>query len=55
MVLRRELIVDVENIENYLVLENIYGVKPLMEEINKRCNLNVVSQSEYQFSPKYQI
>ena len=51
MVLGRELIVDVEDIENYLVLENIYGVKPLMEEIIQRCKLNVVSQCEYQFSP----
>ena len=51
MVLGRELIVDIEDIENYLVLENIYGVKPLMEEIIQRCKLNVVSQCEYQFSP----
>ena len=51
MVLGRELIVDVEDIENYLILENIYGVKPLMEEIIQRCKLNVVSQCEYQFSP----
>ena len=51
MVLGRELIVDIEDIENYLVLENIYGIKPLMEEIIQRCKLNVVSQCEYQFSP----
>ena len=51
MVLGRELIVDVEDIENCLVLETVYGVKPLMEEIIKRCKLNVVSQCEYQFSP----
>ena len=51
MVLGRELIVDVEDIENCLVLENIYGVKPLMEEIIQRCKLTVVSQCEYQFSP----
>jgi S-adenosylmethionine decarboxylase len=51
MVLGRELIVDVEDIENYLVLETVYGVKPLMEEIIQRCNLNVVSQCEYQFRP----
>ena len=51
MVLGRELIVDVEDIENNLVLENIYGVKPLMEEIIPRCKLNFVSQCEYQFSP----
>ncbi len=47
----RELIVEVEDIENFLVLENIYGVKPLMEEIIQRCNSNVVSQCEYQLSP----
>ncbi len=40
MVLGRELIVNVEDIENYLVLETVYGVKPLMEEIIQRCNLN---------------
>ena len=51
MVLGRELIVDVEDIENYLILENIYGVKLLMDEIIQRCKLNVVSQCEYQFSP----
>ena len=51
MVLGRELIVDVEDIENYLVLETVYGIKPLMEEIIQRCNLNVVSQCEYQFRP----
>ncbi len=51
MVLGRKLIVDVEDIENYLVLENIYGVKPLMEENFQGFNLNVVSQCEYQFQP----
>jgi S-adenosylmethionine decarboxylase len=51
MVLGRELIVDVEDIENFCVLETINGVKPLMEKIIKGCNLNVVSQCEYQFSP----
>jgi S-adenosylmethionine decarboxylase len=47
----RELIVDVEDIENYLVLETVYGVKPLMKKIIENCKLNVVSQCEYQFSP----
>jgi hypothetical protein len=37
MVLERELIVDVEDIENYLILETIFGVKALMEEIIQRC------------------
>ncbi len=48
MVLGRELIVDVEDIENYLVLETVHGVKTLMEEIIQRCNL---SQCEYQVRP----
>ena len=38
MVLGRELIVDVEDIENFCVLETINGVKPLMEKIIKECN-----------------
>ncbi len=50
MVLGRELVVCVEDIENYLVLENIYNVKPLNEEIINKCNLNVVSPCEYEFS-----
>ncbi len=33
--LGRELIIDVEDIDNYLVLETVYGVKPLMEKILK--------------------
>jgi S-adenosylmethionine decarboxylase len=51
MVLGRELIVNIEDIENYLILENVFGVNPLMEEIIQRCNLHVVSQCEYQLSP----
>jgi S-adenosylmethionine decarboxylase len=51
MVLGRELIADVEDLEKFCVLETINGVKPLMEKIIKGCNLNVVSQCEYQFSP----
>jgi S-adenosylmethionine decarboxylase len=51
MVLGRELIVDVEDIEDCSVLETLNGIRPLMEEIIQRCKLNVVSQCEYQFSP----
>jgi S-adenosylmethionine decarboxylase len=51
MVLGRELIVDVEDVENCSVLETLNGIRPLMEEIIQRCKLNVVSQCEYQFSP----
>ncbi len=47
----RELVVDIEDIENFYVLETISGVKPLMEKIIVNCKLNVVSQCEYQFSP----
>ena len=49
--LGRELIIDVEDIEEYSVLETIDGIKPLMEKIIENCHLNVVSQCEYQFSP----
>ena len=51
MVLGRELIVDVEDVEDCSVLETLNGIRPLMEEIIQRCKLNVVSQCEYQFSP----
>ncbi len=51
MVLGRELIVDVEDIEDCSVLETLNGIRPLMEEIIQRCKLNVVSQCKYQFSP----
>ena len=47
----RELIVDVEDIENYLVLETVYGVKPLMKKIIENCKLNVVGKCEHQFTP----
>ena len=51
MVLGRELIVDVEDVEDCSVLETLNGIRPLMEEIIQRCKLNVVSQCKYQFSP----
>jgi hypothetical protein len=35
MVLGRELIADVEDIENYCVLETINSIKPLMKKIAK--------------------
>ena len=47
----KELIVDVENIEDYTVLKTIEGIKPLMEKIIETCELNVVGKCEYQFSP----
>jgi hypothetical protein len=51
MVLGREIIIDVEDIENYSLLETIDGIKPLMEKIIENCKLTVVGQCEYQFSP----
>ena len=51
MVLGREIIVDVEDIEDYSILETIECVKPLMEKIIERCNLNVVGKCEHQFTP----
>ncbi len=38
MTLGKELIVDVEDIENYKLLETIDGVNPLMEKIIEGCN-----------------
>lgn len=49
--LGRELIIDVEDIEDYSVLETIEGIKPLMEKVIQNCNLNVVGKCEYQFTP----
>ena len=49
--LGRELIVDVEDIEEYSVLEIIDGIKPLMEKIIENCKLNIVGKCEYQFAP----
>ena len=51
MVLGRELIADIEDIENDLLLETIDGVKPLMEKIIEACKLNLVGKCEYQFTP----
>ena len=42
--LGRELIVDVEDIEEYSVLETIDGIKPLMEKIIENCKLKVVGK-----------
>ena len=47
----RELIVDVEDIENDSVLETIDGIRPLMEKIIENCKLNVVGKCKHQFSP----
>ena len=49
--LGRELIIDVEDIENDSVLETIDGIRPLMEKIIENCKLNVVGKCEHQFSP----
>jgi len=49
--LGRELIVDIENIEEYQLLETIETIKPLMEKIIKDCFLNVKDFSEFQFEP----
>ena len=49
--LGRELIVDVEDIEDNSVLETVEGVKPLMERIIENCKLNVVGKCEHQFTP----
>lgn len=51
MVLGVELIADVEDVDNFDLLETIEGVKPLMEKIIVNCKLNVVNSCEYQFNP----
>jgi S-adenosylmethionine decarboxylase len=49
--LGKELIADVEDIEDYSVLETIDGIRPLMEKIIENCGLNGVGKCEHQFSP----
>lgn len=49
--LGRELIIDIEDIEEYQLLEKIESIKPLMEKIIKHCFLNVKNFSEFQFEP----
>ncbi len=51
MVLGKELIVEVEYVEDYSVLETIDGIKSLMENKLQNCNLNDVGKCEYQFWP----
>ena len=51
MVLGKELIADVADIEEYSVLETIDGIRPLMEKIIENCKLIVVGKCEHQFSP----
>ncbi len=51
MVLGKELIVDVEDIKDYLVLEIIDGIKRLMEKVIEKFYSNVVGKCEDQFSP----
>jgi S-adenosylmethionine decarboxylase len=49
--LGRELIIDIEKIEDYQVLERIETIRPLMEKIIENCFLNVKNFSEFQFEP----
>jgi S-adenosylmethionine decarboxylase len=49
--LGRELIIDVEDIEDNSVLETVEGVEPLMEKIIENCKLNVNGKCEHQFTP----
>ena len=49
--LGRELIADIDDIEEYSVLETVDGIRPLMEKIIENCRLNVVGKCEHQFLP----
>ncbi len=49
--LGKELIADVEDIEDYSVLETIDGIRPLMKKIIENCKLNVVGKCEHQLLP----
>lgn len=51
MVVGKELIVDIEDIYDISKLETIDGIKPLLEEIIEKLNLNVVGMIEHQFEP----
>lgn len=45
------LIVDIENIGNYQLLETLEGIAPLMTTIVDKCKLNVKKGCSHQFSP----
>lgn len=51
MVLGKEAIIDVDNIIDVSLLETVDGIKPLLEQIIKELNLNVVGYCEKQFEP----
>ncbi len=51
MHLGKELTADVEDIEDYSVLETIEDIKPLMEKKIESCRLHVVGKCQQQFSP----
>ena len=51
MVVGKELIVDIQDIYDISKLETIDGIKPLLEQIIKELNLNVVGYCEKQFEP----
>ena len=45
------LIVDIENIGNYQLLETLEGIAPLMTTIVDKCKLNVKKGCSHHFSP----
>jgi S-adenosylmethionine decarboxylase len=51
ILLGKHILIDIFNIENYKLLEKIEDIKPLMEEIINKCNLNVVGEIKHQFYP----
>ena len=51
MVLGREIMVDVEDIEEYSVLETIDGIKPLMEKILKIVIWMLLANASINFHP----
>ena len=51
MILGKELIVEVEDIKDFSVLESFEGIKPLMEKKIENRKLNVVGKCKHQFSP----
>ena len=47
----KHLIVDVINIENWELLNEVEGIKPLLQKIITDMNLNVVGEVHHQFEP----
>jgi S-adenosylmethionine decarboxylase len=47
----KHCIITIENIQNTKILEKVEDVKPILDQIVKDCDLNVVNEAGHQFEP----